>query len=233
MFVPEPVLAPVIFASIDANDLETDDISPKTTSFGMELPLPQIFGPETFELDFLQHRTQYRMQHWSHIPPETTTPCNTVDLSPSSPALICEIMKRITPPEIRRWFRKPYDPSFLAHLLDLYFSWIHPAYEFFPREQFLLDFQSGKADNSGRILVNAIAAYACRYSDRLAALADPRDPSTAGDQFFAEAERLLYSIAEPSAMLAQALSVMSSRELSCGRISTSLLYAERYQSMIF
>lgn len=65
----------------------------------------------------------------------------------------------------------------------------------------------------------------------MAALADPNDPSTAGDQFFAEAERLLQYGSEPPLMLARALSIMSFRELACGRTSTSHYYAERCQSM--
>lgn len=217
-------------ATVSVAEVEPDSVSVEVLLPAVEMPLPQIFGPETFELEFLRHRTQHRVQHWSHYPPEDLVACTTTSPQPSSPAVVYEIVKRITPPEIRKWFRRPYDVEFLAHLLDLYFSWIHPSYQFFSQEQFLLDFQSGKADHCGKILVNAIAAFACRYSDRAAALADPDDPGTAGDQFFAEAARLLCSIEQPSTTLAQALCVMSSRELSCGRISTSLIYAERLQN---
>lgn len=217
-------------ASVSVSEVEPDSVSAEILLPAVEMPLPQVFGPETFELEFLRHRTQHRAQHWPHCPPEDLVACTTSP-QPSSPAVVYEIVKRITPPEVRKWFRRPYDAEFLAHLLALYFSWIHPSYQFFSREQFLLDFQSGKANHCGKILVNAIAAFACRYSDRVAALANPDDPGSAGDQFFAEATRLLYSIDQPSTTLAQALCVMSSRELSYGRISTSLIYAERSQNM--
>lgn len=220
-----------VHGTISVAEVEPDSFDAEIILPAIEMPLPQIFGPETFELEFLQHRTQHRMHHWSQAPAEGFIACKTTISNPSSPTVVHEIMKRLTPPEIRKWFRRPYEPGFLAHLLDLYFNWIHPSYEFFSREQFLSDFQSGKADHCRKILVNAIAAFACRYSDRAAALADPGDPGTAGDQFFAEATRLLQPIGQPSTTLAQALCVMSSRELSYGRISTSLIYAEKSQNM--
>ena len=218
-------------ASVSVAEVEPDSVSAEVLLPVVEMPLPQIFGPETFELEFLRHRTQHRVQHWSQAPAEGFIACKTTISNPSSPTVVHEIMKRLTPPEIRKWFRRPYEPGFLAHLLDLYFYWIHPSYEIFSREQFLSDFHSGKADHCRKILVNAIAAFACRYSDRAAALADPGDPGTAGDQFFAEATRLLQSVGQASTTLAQALCVMSSRELSYGRISTSFIFAEKSQNM--
>jgi hypothetical protein len=62
-------------------------------------------------------------------------------------------------------------------------------------------------------------------------LADPNDPSTAGDQFFAEADRLLHHGSESPLMFARALSIMSSRELACGRIAKSHSYAKICQSI--
>jgi len=223
----EPRFQPSLDITDILNDSGSDDASELASSSASDDFLPDVLGQETFELEFFTHRR--------YLAPYASRPTATAE--PSSPSrrpsttIASEILGRITHPDVRRWFRRPYDPEFLVHLLDLYFYWIHPSYQMFSREHFLRDFQSGRTDHCSRILANAIAAFACRYSDRTAALADPNDLSTAGYQFFAEAERLLQHGGESPLMLAQALSIMSSRELACGRIFTSRSYAERCQSM--
>jgi hypothetical protein len=192
-----------------------------------EVFLPYVLGPETFELELYIHRRQPAPRFQS---PKAITRLPDPSKVPST-TMACEILGSITPPVIRRWFRRPYDSVFLVHLLDLYFYWIHPTIQIFSRDRFLHDFQSGKTDHCSRILVNAIAAFACHYSDRAAALAEPKDPSTAGDQFFAEAERLLNCGGESPWMISRALSVMIAREHACGRTFTSHWCAEGYQGM--
>jgi hypothetical protein len=225
------MIEPRLRASMDicgsSDESGSDELSESISLSSSEVFLPHVLGPETFEMDFYTHRRQ--------LAPRAPSPQVTTRLQApsemSSTTTICQAMGRFSPPCVRKWFRRPYDPEFLVHLLDLYFYWIHPSYEIFSRDRFLRDFQSGITDNCSRILANAIAAFACRYSDHVAALADPDDPSTAGDQFFAEAQRLLQYGGESPWMLSRALSVMSSRELACGRTFTSHLYAERCQGM--
>jgi hypothetical protein len=223
----EPRLRPSMDICGSPEDSGSDEISESISLSSSEVFLPHVLGSETFELDFFAHRRQLApralsLNTMTRLPPLSEAPSTTT---------VRQAMGRITPPDIRRWFRRPYDPEFLVHLLDLYFYWIHPSYQIFSRDHFLRDFQSGSTENCSRILANAIAAFACRYSDRMAALADPSDPSTAGDQFFAEAQRLLQHGGESPWMLSRALSVMSSRELACGRSFPSHLYAERCQGM--
>jgi hypothetical protein len=220
-------LRPSIDIMGDLDDSESDDLSEPASLSGSDVFLPDVLRQETFELEFFTHRRYLA----SCATSPKSIPKSLNPLKGPSTTTVCGIVGRITPPDIRRWFRRPYDPEFIVHLLDLYFYWIHPTYQIFSRDQFLLDFQSGKINHCSRILANAVAAFACSYSDRMAALADPNDPSTAGDQFFTEAERLLHRGSEPPLMLARALSIMSSRELACGRIFTSHSYAERCQSM--
>lgn len=223
----EPRLRPGIDIIGNSDDSGSDELSEPASLSVSDVFLPQVLGEETFELEFFTHRR--------YLAPRAPSPKAThKPFNPSKGPLattVCEIVGRITPPHIRRWFRRPYDPDFIVHLLDVYFSWIHPSYEIFSRDQFLHDFQNGRTDHCSRILANAIAAFACSYSDRIAALAEPNDPSTAGDQFFAEAERLLHHGSESPLMLAWALSIMSSRELACGRIFTSHSYAKICQSI--
>lgn len=222
-----PRLRPSIDINGDPDESGSDEFSKPASLSTSDVFLPQVLGQETFELEFFTHRRYSapcapNKEAISKSFGSSKVPLNTLG---------CAFVGPITPPDVRRWFRKPYHPEFLVHLLDLYFCWIHPSYHIFSRDNFLRDFQSGKTDHCSRILANAIAAFACSYSDRSAALADPYDPSTAGDHFFAEAERLLQCGNESPLMLALALSIMSSRELACGRTFTSYYYAARCQSM--
>lgn len=226
----EPRLRPNIDVTCNSDDSGSDELSEPASLSSSDLFLPQVLGQETFELEFFTHRRYNEPR--AHSPKAISEPFGKFNPSKGfSTTTVYGIVGCITPPDVRRWFRKPYDPKFLVHLLELYFSWIHPSYQIFSRDLFLRDFRSGRTDHCSRILANAIAAFACSYSDRMAALADPNDPSTAGDQFFAEAERLLHHDSDSPLMLARALSIMSSRELACGRISTSHSYARRCQTM--
>jgi hypothetical protein len=227
----ELVFEPSLLPSADIFS-KADDYGPDGSSEPASLPLddvslPYVLGPETFELELHVHRRQLVPNYQS--PKATTRLPDPSQMPPMTTA--GEILGFITPPAIRRWFRRPYDSVFLVHLLDLYFYWIHQSNPIFSRDDFLRNFQSGKTDHCSRILANAIAAFACHYSDRVAALANPNDPSTAGDQFFAEAERLLNRGGESPWMIARALSVMIAREHACGRVFTSHFCVERYQAM--
>lgn len=115
------------------------------------------------------------------------------------------------------WFRIPQDAELIDHLLNLYFSWIHPFYTFFSKDHFLKDMQQGGTGYCSPILLNAILAVACAYSDRPAARTDPSRPETAGDYFFQEALELNRRTDETSLTTIQAVAVMALREGSAGR----------------
>lgn len=125
------------------------------------------------------------------------------------------------------WTTVTNDVQFLYHLFDLYFRWSHPFYVLFSRECFYKDFKSGRQKYCSPLLVNAICAYACHFSDTPAARTDPNNPRTAGDHFFAEARKLLYEDESPCLTTVQALAVMGLREPSAGRDSTGFMYAGR------
>ena len=115
------------------------------------------------------------------------------------------------------WFRVPQDADFVEHLLSLYFSWIHPFYTFFSKDHFLKDMARGGTKYCSPLLVNAILALACSYSDRPAARTDPSRPETAGDFFFKEAVELDKRTDAASLTSIQAVAVMAIREASAGR----------------
>jgi hypothetical protein len=190
----------------------------------LDIQLPQVLGPETFEMEFYKHRRD----------PLITTSTN--EASVNWPGVLpvnmktrpCKMPHDIAPPHAC-WFREPYDLDFIEHLLDLYFCWIHPSYQIFPRDNFLHDFWNGIEKHCSRILVNAIASFACRYSNYTAAFAQPENPNTAGDQFFAEAVRLLQCSKVPGPMEAKSLILMSSRELCYGRALINYSHVRMYQ----
>lgn len=125
-----------------------------------------------------------------------------------------------TPTEaVAIWFRAPQDADFVEHLLNLYFCWVHPFYQLFSRDHFVDDMGCGGTTFCSALLVNALLAVACSYSDRASARVESNKPATAGDHFFADAKSLLDSTDRPSLTTVQALGLMSIRETSHGRDS--------------
>lgn len=187
--------------------------------------LPHSFGPQTLESEFVQHMTHpspVRAQSDGASSDSTFSPPHlrpTHEDHPTGGGILYQN------PSL--WFRSPQDPEFIEHLFELYFTWVHPFYQPFSQDRFLGDFKRGETGHCSALLVNAIAAFACHYSDRTAARADPEDPQSAGDQFFAEAKRLLDMDEKPSLTMVQALGIMSWRETSHGRDSNGYQYTGR------
>jgi len=75
------------------------------------------------------------------------------------------------------------------------------------------------------MLVNALLAYACHYSDRPQARTDPNNPATAGDHFFEEAKMILDRNEKSCLTTVQALGILAVRECSHGRDGNGYRYA--------
>jgi hypothetical protein len=177
--------------------------------------LPHSFAPQTLEADFVDEMSQ-------------STDRLTVQTSASSRQHGESTDDERSPIERpTTWFRMPQDAEFVDHLLHLYFCWMHPFYQLFSKDYFLHDMSRGGTDFCSSLLVNAVLAVACHYSDRAISRRQPTDPTTAGDYFFAEARRLLERVEKPSLTTVQALGVMSLRETSQGRDSNGYQYAGR------
>ncbi|KAI9829121.1 MAG: hypothetical protein M1832_000144 [Thelocarpon impressellum] len=125
------------------------------------------------------------------------------------------------------WTRVTGNAEFVGHLMALYFCWQHPSYVFFSKECFLYDMALARTKYCSPLLVNAVLASGCVFSDRREARQDPDDVRTAGNHFFAEAERLLNQDDRASLTHTQALAIMSIREASCGRDSSGYRLAGR------
>ncbi|KAL5378746.1 hypothetical protein DPSP01_008968 [Paraphaeosphaeria sporulosa] len=129
------------------------------------------------------------------------------------------------------WTSVTSDLAFVERLLDLYFRWSHSFYVIFSRECFYMDFRSGRQKYCSALLVNAMLAYGCHFTDDPAGRTDPDNFRTAGDHFFEEARRLLYENEASSLTTVQALCVMAMREPSAGRDSSGFAYIGRAMRM--
>lgn len=129
------------------------------------------------------------------------------------------------------WTTITNDINFVERLLDLYFRWSHSFYVVFSRECFYKDFRSGREKYCSPLLVNAMLAYGCHFTDDPAGRTDPDNFRTAGDHFFQEARRLLYENEASSLTTVQALCVMAMREPSAGRDSSGFAYMGRCMRM--
>lgn len=208
------------------DDLRSDtDYDVLAASLRSNVRLPQSYAPQTLEADLAQQMAE--------ATPTSTTfenmPYASIQKSNDPPTLQTQLLSpQPTPGENPvTWFRSPKDAEFIEHLLNLYFTWIHPFYTFFSREHFLHDMGRGRTDFCSPLLVNAIMSFACHYSDRPLAFTDPHDSNTAGDAFFAEAKRLVDNTEKSCLTTVQALAVMSLRECSAGRDSRGYRLAGR------
>jgi len=187
--------------------------------------LPHSFSNQTLESEFVQH-----MAHPTPTSMTSEASSLTSTFSPGDSRTSSEVSHSASGSAAysqNKWFRTPQDLELVQHLFDLYFCWVDPFYHIFARERFILDFRSGRTDHCSSLLVNAVMAIASHYSDRAATRAEPLNPATAGDQFFAEARRLLELEDKPSLTTVQALGIMSFRETSHGRDSNGYQYAGR------
>jgi hypothetical protein len=123
------------------------------------------------------------------------------------------------------WTEVTQDIHLVEHLMALYFCWEYPTFASLSKEHFIADFRAGIPRHCSSLVVNAMLALGCRFSDLPQSRADPADPTTSGDHFFAEAKRLLAEDDRSSLTTIQAIGLMSIREASCGRDTESFYYA--------
>lgn len=185
--------------------------------------LPHSYAPQTLEADFAQQMTQ------TPTSTEMDEEMHTLKREPSMQSVYSASTSSAESPAV--WFRTPQDAELVEHLLNLYFCWVHPIYPLFSRDHFLHDTGRGRSDFCSAMLVNALLAFACHYTDRHQARTDAANPSTSGDHFFAEAKKLLNKVDRPSLTTVHALGVMSIRETSLGRESNGYRYGGRCARM--
>ncbi|KAI2615673.1 fungal-specific transcription factor domain-containing protein [Hypoxylon sp. NC1633] len=136
---------------------------------------------------------------------------------------------------ITSWSDVTKDREVIKHLLNMYFNWHYPYFTTLSRTLFYRDFLKGKSNISpyktaycSPLLVNAMLALGCHFTDMDCAYATAGDSWTKGDHFFAEAKRLIVDNDEyekPRLTTVQALALMSVREAGCGREAKGWVYS--------
>ena len=137
---------------------------------------------------------------------------------------------------ITSWTTVTDDDTLFRHLMNMYFHWHYPYFTCLSKSLFYRDFRLGKASEGSlrqpeycsSLLVNAMLALGCHFTNWPGARANPNDSATAGDHFFKEAKRLIMLDDEhekPKLATVQALSLMSVREAGCGREGKGWVYS--------
>lgn len=133
------------------------------------------------------------------------------------------------------WTAVTKDREVVVHLINMYFTYHFPFFTTLTKSLFYRDFLLGKQPSDPKrapycssLLVNAMMALGCHFTSIPQACADPSDPATKGDAFFAEAKRLIMENDEyerPRLTTVQALALMSVREAGCGREQKGWFYS--------
>ncbi|KAI1431141.1 fungal-specific transcription factor domain-containing protein [Xylaria sp. CBS 124048] len=136
---------------------------------------------------------------------------------------------------VTSWSEVTKDPDVVNHLLNMYFAWHYPYFTTLSRTLFYRDFLRGKQHVASQnmahcssLLVNAILALGCHFTDFTSAYAVAGDSRTKGDHFFGEAKHLIFDHDEyekPQLTTVQALALMSVREAGCGREARGWIYS--------
>lgn len=124
------------------------------------------------------------------------------------------------------WTSITEDSDVVQRLLALYFCWEYPIFASINKEYFVEDFLAGQARYCSPILVNALLALGCCFSNQQVGSQYSQRLRPSGDDFFEETKRLFNAEADHHSLTTvQALSIMSLRESSCGRDSDSYYYS--------
>jgi hypothetical protein len=131
---------------------------------------------------------------------------------------------------VTRWTTVTGDGDIIEHFCRLYFCWEHVSTPTVHKEYFLLDFHRGRTRYCSSLLVNALLAIGSRLSTRVAGHGTVPSREV-GEQFFAEAKRLLIAEQKASMTTIQALGLMSLFEARCDRTSEGWFYSRQAMLM--
>ena len=136
---------------------------------------------------------------------------------------------------ISSWTRVTADVSLITHLINMYFNYHYAYFTILSKKLFWRDFlrggtglERGKTAHCSPLLVNAMLALGCHFTDVPGAYGTQGDSRTKGDHFFAEAKRLILAndeFARPRLVTVQALALMSLREAGCAREAKGWVYS--------
>lgn len=132
---------------------------------------------------------------------------------------------------ITTWTNVTGDISLITHLMNMYFNYHYAYFTTLSKDLFWKDFMKGRGYGNAHcspLLVNAMLALGCHFTDIPGAYAVPGDSRTKGDHFFNEAKRLIVEndlFERPHIVTVQALALMSVREAGCAREAKGWVYS--------
>lgn len=125
-----------------------------------------------------------------------------------------------------RWTKVSTSQNLISHLLDLYFTWVHPVHMLFSEKDFKKDFMANEENYCSVPLVNAICAMGCNllegehaYEQRSSV-----DAGTLRDGFMSEARKTLSPGSYHRMTSIQTFAVMYLVEVSSGKARNAVGY---------
>lgn len=121
------------------------------------------------------------------------------------------------------WTSVSSSQTLLAHLFDLYFTWVHPVHMLFSEPDFRNSYEIHDETYCSSALVNAICAMACHLIDQKDTDGE-EDIETLSDGFMNQARKGLRPENYLALCSVQALAVMYLAELSSGKARSATGY---------
>lgn len=125
------------------------------------------------------------------------------------------------------WTNVSTNQKLIGHLLDLYFTWVHPVHMLFSETEFKKDFKHSQETHCSASLVNAICAMACNLHES-EVVRDRRnvigEVAIMREGFMTEAKRKLSLNSYGHMTSIQTFAVMYLVELSSGRARNAAAY---------
>lgn len=119
--------------------------------------------------------------------------------------------------DLAQWTKCSATSDKIEHLVALYFSWEYPLFSPISKDHFMSDFLSGDTKYCSSLLVNAILAIGCKFSNQHDDHLQCRAYKFLAAQFVHEAERLLPQKEDiPTVTSIQAMSLLAMFLTSCG-----------------
>ncbi|MCJ1284530.1 hypothetical protein MMC26_003863 [Xylographa opegraphella] len=131
------------------------------------------------------------------------------------------------PTTSHRWTRVTQNDTFIQHLFELYFTWVHPVHMLFHEVNFLESYRNGDEIYCSSALVNAICGMACHLLDSPVpgvSSRDVQDRMNLRNGFMDEARSLLNLGPRLPMTSIQAFAIMFTADLSAGKARSASGY---------
>ena len=123
------------------------------------------------------------------------------------------------------WTQISDSSTLIQHLLDLYFTWVHPVHMLFSEHEFLQAFRSNESRYCSSSLVNAICAMGCHLLEYDgSSKVEPQKAATLREGFLAEARKSLTPELYLDMTSIQSLAIMYLVEVSSAKARSAMGY---------